>query len=107
MMLAQDDVIFVPLYSMEPDLTLHEKGVEHEDVKKQIEQFDRYVGVIYDNITRHPVLKDQVNVIFIGKNINHRESSFPALHVGQIGKKLLKFRPNRKPLLVCLIIICS
>eukprot|EP00111_Clytia_hemisphaerica_P024727 TCONS_00072880-protein len=64
--LAQDDVIFVPLYSMEPDLTLHESGVEHKDVKKQIEQLDQYVGFIYDNITRHPALKDQVNVIFIG-----------------------------------------
>ena len=65
--LAQDDVIFVPLYSTEPDLTLHESGVENEKVVDQIKLLDDFVGTIFDSVVQHRKLRDNVNVIFIGK----------------------------------------
>ncbi|XP_066920630.1 bis(5'-adenosyl)-triphosphatase ENPP4-like [Clytia hemisphaerica] len=64
--LKRDDTIFVSLYSMEPDTTLHENGVEHDKVKREVEKVDQFVGAIYDRITRDEKLKDQVNVIFVG-----------------------------------------
>ena len=65
--LAQDDVIFVPLYSMEPDSTLHEYGVEHENMVDQVKTLDEFVGTIFDSVIQDRMLRDNVNVIFIGK----------------------------------------
>ena len=65
--LAQDDVIFVAMYSLEPDLTLHENGVENVKVKKQVNDLDKFVGAIYESVMHNRMLKDTVNVIFVGK----------------------------------------
>ena len=50
-----------------PDLTLHDSGVENEKVDDQIKLLDDFVGTIFDSVVQHRKLRDNVNVIFIGK----------------------------------------
>jgi len=65
-LLKKDDVSFVSMYSTDPDLTLHENGVESQQAKKVVQKIDHFVGAIYKGVTNSDELKDKVNVIFIG-----------------------------------------